>query len=90
MNVTRAWRKPTKRSPKMSHGLVASSFLVELDNDKVKRRVYENWTAFKKGCKVPMLVKLPNSKTLAITQDQIDLGVAEAERKFNEFLTTLD
>jgi len=42
----------------MVRGLVPSNYVVEIDGDKVKRRVYEDWTRFVKGTSVPHVVVL--------------------------------
>lgn len=42
--ITTAWKRGTKRAPKMVRGLIESQFMIKLDGDKAKRRVYEDWT----------------------------------------------
>lgn len=85
MEVTRAWKKNLKRGPKMVNGLVATVYIVELNNDKVKRRVYEDWTKKRSQKSVPLVVKVKEQYIL-VTINEINTGLSEAERQFSEFL----
>lgn len=86
MKVTRAWKKNLKRGPKMSNGLVETVYLVELNDDKVKRRVYENWS---NGKRQQLIVKL-REQQIRVSSEDINIGLVEAQRRFSEFLGSLD
>lgn len=81
--ITRAWEKGLKRGPKMAYGRVPSRWIVELDGDGVKRRVYEDWSQYEKGVPVPLVVVLADC-LLPVSQDDVVAGILEAERRFEE------
>lgn len=81
--ITRAWEKSLKRGPKMAHGRVPSPWVVELNGDGVKRRVYEDWRQYKEGVPVPLVVVLAD-RLLPVSQDDVNAGILEAERQFKE------
>lgn len=86
MKITRAWKKNLKRGPKMANGLVETVYLVELNDDKVKRRVYEKWSNGKR----PQLVVKFKEQQIGVSQEDISTGLVEAERRFSEFFSSLD
>ena len=86
MKITRAWKKNLKRGPKMANGLVETVYLVELNDDKVKRRVYEDWSNGKR----PQLVVNLKEQQIRVSVKDINVGLAEADRRFSEFLGSLD
>ena len=86
MEVTRAWKKSLKRGPKMSKGLVETVYVVELNDDKVKRRVYEKWS--RTGKRTAFVVKV-KEHLVTVTAEEIVKGEFEAERRFAQFLDSL-
>lgn len=82
MKITRAWKKNLKRGPKMANGLVETVYLVELNDDKVKRRVYEEWS---NGKRQQLVVNLKEQQ-IRISVEDINVGLAEADRRFQIFL----
>lgn len=85
--VTRAWAKPTKRSPKFRNGMVESPWVAELDDDLVKRRVYEHWGSGRRR-PTPLVVKV-RGVLVEVTRDQIEEGLEERERRHQEWLERL-
>lgn len=86
MKVTRAWKKNLKRGPRMSNGLIETVYIVELNNDKMKRRVYENWYNGKRQSLVVMF----KDQRFEVSDKDIRDGLIEAERRFSDFLGSLD
>lgn len=89
IEVTQAWMQLTKRAPQMVHGLVPSEWLVEINNDKIKRRVYEDWSKFRKGYPVPLIFKVKEIRH-SVTEAQIYAGLKEAARRQEEWLNSLE
>jgi hypothetical protein len=87
-NVTRAWTKGTLRGARMMRGLVESDWVVEIDDDKVSRRVYEDWNDYRKTKNVPLVVKIKGT-LFTVDRASIDFGLAEADRVRSEFLAHL-
>lgn len=43
MNIHRAWKKNTKRTPKMVYSRLPSDYQIRLEGENVTRRIYEAW-----------------------------------------------
>ena len=67
----------------MSKGLVETRYVVEIDNDKVRRRVYEDWNGYVKGKERDLVFFVKGTRHL-VTMKEIEEGMKEATRRWDD------
>lgn len=86
--LTKAWVHHVKRGTRMVNGLVPSIWVVKIGDDKATRRVYEDWSRFRKDRPVPLIV-LIKDKPHSVSRKQIDAALVETKRQHDEWLESI-